>query len=380
MDKKKIVILIVAGIIVASLIAAACFLFAGNNKDGSSETTNVQTQDGNENIKFDDSVAINEDDVVIKVGKQTMDRDLFSLYVNLAGYSSVSAFYSAGHIESLDNFSWDDPYTDGGISTTYNGLARDMALEALIPVLAIIDQGVDFGILWEDADEKMLRSWFDEQKKGFGENFEEYLKKGGYGNEEIFYEYYRLQSHRDKIYEDIEGNLEKYADLKKLEDYTKDTITANHILIMFDGAKESREVTAEDKASTRADAEAVLARLKAGEDFETLRKELSEDPGATDEGYTFNKNGELNDGSGGILYPQFAEGAFALKVGEISGLIETDYGFHIIKRMERKVTLVDYIEYLRDTAPVQVNKPVFDQINVQIDMKDYYTGEEKTAE
>ncbi len=377
MDKKKIILWIGIGIVVAALIATACFLFARNNDGGGGKTEYTEHNSGEtkENISMENSIPDAGEDVVFRVGKQTMSRDFFNLYVNLAGYSSVSSFYSTGYITDLETFSWDDKYEDGQGVTTYNGLAREMALNALIPVYAVLDQGIEFGIVWEEEDEKELRTWIDQQKEGFGGNFDEYLQKGGYNTEEIYYQYYRLQRHRDKIYADIEKNIGKYADLNKLTDYTKDTITANHILVMFESA-ETGEVSEEDRTNTRKKAEDILARLKNGEDFETLRKELSEDSVAGEEGYTFYRNGELSDGSGGVLYPQFADAAYALKVGEFSELVETDYGFHIVKRMERKVGIEDYIEYLRENAEVQVNKPVYDQINVKLDIKDYYLDEE----
>ena len=379
MDKKKIILWIVAGVVLVALIVAACFLFVGNNDAGSGKTepTEQNNGDAKENISMENSIPDAEEDVVFRVGKQTMSRDFFNLYVNLAGYNCVSTFYSTGYLTDIENFSWDDKYEDGQGVTTYNGLAREMALEALLPVYAILDKGIEFGIVWEDADEKELRDWIAEKKKGFGENFDEYLQKGGYGTEEIYYQYFRLQRHRDKIYADIEKNMSKYVDLNKLTDYTKDTITANHILVMFEGV-DSGDISDEDRANTRKKAEDILARLKNGEDFETLRKEFSEDPGAGDEGYTFYQSGELNDGSGGVLYPQFAQTAFALKIGEFSDLVETDYGFHIIRRMERKTKITDYIEYLRDNTQVQVNKPLYEQINVKLDIKDYYLNEEAT--
>lgn len=79
-------------------------------------------------------------------------------------------------------------------------------------------------------------------------------------------------------------------------------------------------------------ADEVLAKAKDGEDFEALITEFGEDPGMKLEE---NKDGYvmLRDAS---MLPEFLEASFKLKEGEISGLVATDYGYHIIKVYEAK--------------------------------------------
>ena len=80
---------------------------------------------------------------------------------------------------------------------------------------------------------------------------------------------------------------------------------------------------------TEEEAKEVLERLKGGEDFAALAKELSQDPGSKDEG------GDLGWFPRGQMVPEFDEAAFALQPGEVSDVIQTAYGFHIIKVEER---------------------------------------------
>ncbi|NIT36712.1 MAG: hypothetical protein GTN49_09455 [candidate division Zixibacteria bacterium] len=76
----------------------------------------------------------------------------------------------------------------------------------------------------------------------------------------------------------------------------------------------------------RAKAEKTAARARAGEDFATLARELSEDPGSAREG------GDLGFFPKGRTDPDFEAAAFALKEGEISGPVKSIYGYHVIKR------------------------------------------------
>jgi peptidyl-prolyl cis-trans isomerase D len=96
---------------------------------------------------------------------------------------------------------------------------------------------------------------------------------------------------------------------------------ASHILFTAgDGG------TAKDKAGARKKAEEVLAQLRANpKDFERLAKEFSKDPGSAANG------GDLGQFGRNMMVKPFEDAAFKLKPGEISDIVESDFGFHIIK-------------------------------------------------
>ena len=74
----------------------------------------------------------------------------------------------------------------------------------------------------------------------------------------------------------------------------------------------------------------LLKRARAGEDFAALARQYSEDPGSKDNG------GEMQDFPRGSMQPEFEAAAFSLTNNEISDVVTTMYGFHIIKLLDKK--------------------------------------------
>ena len=104
-----------------------------------------------------------------------------------------------------------------------------------------------------------------------------------------------------------------------------DSVHAAHILIGL-----PQNPSPEQKAAARTQAAAVLKTVKAGGDFATLARSSSSDTGSAQNG------GDLGFFPKGQMTPAFEEAAFKLKPGTTSGLVETPFGFHIIKVIERR--------------------------------------------
>jgi NIMA-interacting peptidyl-prolyl cis-trans isomerase 1 len=105
-------------------------------------------------------------------------------------------------------------------------------------------------------------------------------------------------------------------------------ISARHLLVSYKDALRAAPGIGRSKAEARARAEEAQKRAAAGEDFAALVKQYSDEPGAADRG------GDLGKFDRQSMVPAFANAAFALKVGEVSQVVETQFGFHVIMRTE----------------------------------------------
>ena len=106
---------------------------------------------------------------------------------------------------------------------------------------------------------------------------------------------------------------------------TEEEVHARHILV--------RAPAGDKKASDAAKAkiEAVIARLNKGEDFATVAKEVTEDPSGKANG------GDLGYFTKTQMVPEFADVAFKLDKGKISGPVKTQFGWHVIKVEDKRV-------------------------------------------
>lgn len=128
----------------------------------------------------------------------------------------------------------------------------------------------------------------------------------------------------------FDNNLDKFKDLPPFREDAEEAVWARHILISTVDQATQKELPQDKKQEAKKKAEDLLARIKNGEDFITLAKENSEDPGSAQYGgdYVFGK---------GKMAPEFEKVAFELNEGEVSGLVETQFGYHIIK-LEEKIS------------------------------------------
>jgi len=137
----------------------------------------------------------------------------------------------------------------------------------------------------------------------------------------------------------IEAIVDNPAEFARFEAYMEDAeendsdlLGAQHILSGLGSHPDGRpimrnEADAEAIAAARSRADGIMARINAGEDFETLMFEYSTDPGlaGNPQGYTFGPN---------QMVPEFEQGTRALAIGQISGVISAPHGYHIIRRVE----------------------------------------------
>ena len=105
-------------------------------------------------------------------------------------------------------------------------------------------------------------------------------------------------------------------------------IGARHILIQWIGTQSAGPQVVRTRAQALTTAQEVLRRVKAGDDFARMAVEFSDEPNAGSRGGSLGRFGH------GQMVPEFEAAAFRLKVGQVSGIVETPFGFHIIQRTE----------------------------------------------
>ncbi|MDX1764285.1 MAG: peptidylprolyl isomerase [bacterium] len=160
-----------------------------------------------------------------------------------------------------------------------------------------------------------------------------------------------------------------YAEIKSFYEENQDkfvqqeAVKASHILVRIEeGSDEAANQAAQKKSK------ALLKRVRAGEDFATLAKENSEDPSAAQ------NSGNLGYFTREQMVPEFSEAAFALKVGDVSDLVKTAYGYHIIKCEDKKAEQQLPFEHVREDIAQYKQEMAF-----QTKLSDYIATLKKSA-
>jgi len=148
---------------------------------------------------------------------------------------------------------------------------------------------------------------------------------------------------------------------------------ATHILFASKDLKTGLPLSGDEKAAKKAKAEAVLDRARKGEDFTALALAFSEDPSVKENKGEY-KFARAKDDPRRAMVPEFEAAAFSLKTNQISDLVLTDYGWHIIKLHEiipaKKTDFEEVKEKIRDHLS---------QRELEKRMPEYFTRVKKEA-
>lgn len=220
------------------------------------------------------------------------------------------------------------------------------------------EQGIS---LTEEEFNNNVLALYDEFTEQYGDEFEtkfhdDFFATGTFmlANETAYNLYNKLFTAR------YGEGTEIYVELndKTLAELSDSYVRAKHVLVQFPTNDDGSDVTDEQKAETLAKAMEVKEKADAGENFDTLIADYNEDPGMTTytDGYYFTT---------GKMVAAFEEAAFALGDNEISDIVETPYGYHIIKRLP-----VDDA-FMQTEAYIEQYSAVFDNL-AYADFDEYF--------
>ena len=141
-----------------------------------------------------------------------------------------------------------------------------------------------------------------------------------------------------------DAEIERYYRQNRQRFEVSERIRASHILFATEGKSD------DEKTALREKAQSILAEIQQGADFAELAKEHSEDPG------TATKGGDLGWVTRGQMVPNFEKASFALKAGEMSDVITTDYGYHIIRVHERESSHFQALDEVREEIRQEISQ------------------------
>lgn len=215
---------------------------------------------------------------------------------------------------------WDKDYK----GKKYIDLAKEDVLEQIIQEKIQLKKAEEMQIIVNQSE---VDTEYDKFKKIFNsdEKFIEFLE-----SLKIDEEYFKDSIKKDLTISKLKEKMTENVEISEEEI----AVFYNSHMDMFYRVKASHILL-----ETEDEAKKILERVKAGEDFSKLAKEYSTDPSVKE------NNGDLGYFRHGDMVEEFETAAFALKPGEISELVKSQYGYHIIKVEDKKI---DKLEDVKD--------------------------------
>ena len=229
------------------------------------------------------------------------------------------------------------------------GAPKEDALNEIQTIKTLIEKAKDYNIELTEEDIANVDKQWDDAYAQFGseEAFVKELENYGITAEQ-YKEILKMLALCDKFNAEFENLklIETTSDDTALSFYNNNFLRAKHILFTTQD-EAGNKLSDEEIAKKKAKAEEIVAKIKAGAAFEDFAS-LSEDPGseASPDGYTFlNTQAESVKDNEQILgmfqqigvpmmVPEFEKGTFDLAVDAVSDIVESDFGYHIIKRLD----------------------------------------------
>ena len=259
-----------------------------------------------------------------------------------------------------------------------SGRMPDMAQLQNLERMAV-DNLINRELIWQKAkeagyevDEEFVQNKIKELKAAFPNetDYQAALQKMQFTEEDILRDLRRgtmidkfLQEKFYQVAQVTDEEIKTFYDENQQMFQQEESVRASHILIKFD-----ENPTEEEKKEALKQIQAVKERADKGEDFAALAGEFSDDPSAQ------TNAGDLGYFAKGQMVPQFEEAAFGMEPGKISGVVETQFGYHIIKVVDKKPASV---APLADVSP-RIKQYVTNE-KARTELEKYLSDQKKTA-
>lgn len=360
---KKTIAFLAALVMMASALAGCAGTAASGSASGSASASTSASasasasEPAHEPGLFVDGAKVENADPIMTIDGEDVSLNTYRFYY-------LRTLGMMGGAESIIAMAGDDT------EELYTNL-RDSAAHSLKLAKVYRDFAAEKGVSVGEDLLKELDNSIAQAKESLGEEeFQKSLEAQYFTTEEEYRSFMQDILLQQQVLIDVYGD-------EILNNVKENYVHVQHILIPFETEEASSESTSasasgsestasDDHSAELATAQEVLEKAKNGEDFATLMAEYSQDPGQPEEGYTFTT---------GYMVQEFEDASYALKEGEISDIVETDYGYHIIKRLpideeNIKENLLQYVDSNMDTVLAADLQPLMDK--VQVEYGEYY--------
>ena len=318
---RKILLVCATGVAALAIGLAATFSLRAQEKADASKVTPEAAQ----------TAESTPDRTAVYYNNEPYTLDQMVPYIGL----SVNNLMSELKIDTMD---WSSTYA----GTSVSDYVKQDALEILRLYVAITDKADKLGITLTDAELKDVDSWHDDAVKKLGseEAYEQYLKDNlmSEATYQHIYSVNLLYNHLFDYYYGADGIAKPTQEETDAWGEENELYHINHIYLpTTDDAGNS--LGAAQREEQYSLAKQLLGRAAAGEDFDALAAKYSSDGGLKDEYFYLDDADET-----------FSEYLQNLKIGDVSEIIESDYGFHIIKRehLDVQYVLENYPQIVSD--------------------------------
>ncbi|MDO5142275.1 MAG: peptidylprolyl isomerase [Eubacteriales bacterium] len=319
-------------------------------------------------------------ETVLTVDGEAVGADEYASYMYFLVMSSLASYRQTAMMFGMDG----SQITVEGVGAEMDPYLAEMTRDQVANVHLVLQKMEENGLTVPYALRRDMKRAQDAEIESLGgaEAYRDLLAYNGFDEQGFAnMNYFRACVSVLNDYYFGEDGAAVPSETELMQAFCDNYLAAKHILIVTTDAATGEQKRTDEQA--RAEAQAILDRIRAGEDFDALVAAYGEDPGMASQpnGYIFTE---------GDMVTEFYEGAKALDEGEVSELVKSPYGYHIIQRVPldskadweqyRDVliaktagTITDLMETWAADADVQTTA-LYDTISYQ-NMRDYLPAE-----